>query len=82
MHSNCAEIRRAGIDARHALENLTSGSHEIHLTQIAGDKYFGRILANVTLSNGRNPAQDLLEEGIVQAYDGGRKPRETCPAEN
>ncbi|OWW00990.1 nuclease [Rhizobium sp. R72] len=82
MHSNCAEIRCAGIDARHALKNLTSGSPEIHLTQIAGDKYFGRILANVTLSDGKNPAQDLLEEGIVRAHDGGRKPRETCPAEN
>ncbi len=81
MHSTCAEVRRAGIDARHALESLTSGSPEIQLTQIAGDKYFGRILANVTLSDGRNPAQDLLGEGIVRAYNGGRKPRETCPQE-
>ncbi len=79
MHSSCADVRREGIDARHALESLTSGSSEIQLTQIAGDKYFGRILADVTLSDGRNPAQDLLEEGIVQAYNGGRKPRETCP---
>ncbi|EPE96062.1 thermonuclease family protein [Rhizobium grahamii] len=82
MHSSCAETRRAGIDARHALETLTSRSSEIQLTQIAGDKYFGRILANVTLSDGRNPAQDLLEEGIVRTYNGGRKPRETCAAEN
>lgn len=79
MHSSCAEVRRAGIDARHALEGLTSGSPEIRLTHIEGDKYFGRILANVTLSDGRDPAQNLLDEGMVRAYDGGRKPREACP---
>jgi endonuclease YncB( thermonuclease family) len=31
MHSSCADVRRAGIDARHALESLTSGSSEIQL---------------------------------------------------
>ncbi|KQV72980.1 thermonuclease family protein [Rhizobium sp. Root1220] len=82
MHSKCAEVRLAGIDARHALEDLTAGSPEIRLTQISGDKYFGRILANVTLSDGRNPATDLLAGGIVRAYDGGRKPKMPCSDEN
>jgi hypothetical protein len=63
MHSNCVEVGRAGIAARHALENLTSGSPEIQITQIAGDKYFGRILANITISGGRNPVQDPLDGG-------------------
>jgi len=31
MPSSCADVRRAGIDARHALESLTSGSSEIQL---------------------------------------------------
>lgn len=82
MHSKCAAIRRAGIDARQALEQLVAGSPQVQLTQISGDKYFGRILANVTLSDGRNPAQYMLGEGIAVAYDGGRKPTTICTEEN
>jgi endonuclease YncB( thermonuclease family) len=81
MHSSCPAIRKAGLDARSALEQMTSGIADIKLTEISGDKYFGRILANVTFADGRNPAQDLLTEGLVRAYDGGRKPRIPCAEE-
>jgi len=81
MHSKCPEVRRAGREARHALEQMTSGVTGIKLTDISGDKYFGRILANVTLPDGRNPAQDLLTDGLVRSYHGGRKPRVSCPEE-
>jgi micrococcal nuclease len=79
MHSKCAAARRAAIDARQVLENLTDNSPQVQLTRISGDKYFGRILADVTLSDGRNPAQYMLGEGIAVAYDGGRKPKTPCP---
>ncbi len=79
MHSKCAAVRRAGIDARQVLEELTDNSPQVQLTRISGDKYFGRILADVTLSDGRNPAQYMLGEGIAVAYDGGRKPKIPCP---
>lgn len=79
MHSRCADTRRAALDARQALVSLTESSPEIRLTQISGDKYFGRILADVTLSDGKNPAQDLLERGIVSAYGGGAKAKIPCP---
>ncbi|MDP9811024.1 endonuclease YncB(thermonuclease family) [Rhizobium tibeticum] len=59
MHSRYAEIRRAGIDAHPGTGNPDIRITEIRLRQIAGEKYFGRILANVTLLDGRNPAQDL-----------------------
>jgi endonuclease YncB( thermonuclease family) len=78
LHSKCAEIRKAGLDARHALEELTAQSPAVRLTDIAGDKYFGRILANVTLADGSNPAQDLLADGVAREYDGGRKPTTVC----
>lgn len=81
MHSKCPEVRRAGLEARHALEQMTSGVTGIKLTDISGDKYFGRILANVTLPDGRNPAQDLLTDGLVRSYGGGRKPRVSCTEE-
>ena len=79
MHSKCATVRRAGIDARQVLEKLTDTSPQVQLTRIAGDKYFGRILADVTLSDGRNPAQYMLGEGMAVTYDGGRKPKAPCP---
>ncbi|WP_283195860.1 hypothetical protein [Rhizobium sp. AN80A] len=53
----------------------------MQLTRISGDKYFGRILADVTLADGRNPAQYMLGEGIAVAYDGGRKQKAPCPYE-
>jgi endonuclease YncB( thermonuclease family) len=79
MHSKCDAVRRAAVDARQLLENLTDGSPQVQLTRISGDKYFGRILADVTLSDGRNPAQYMLGEGIAVAYDGGRKQKTPCP---
>lgn len=60
---------------------MTSGVTGIKLTDISGDKYFGRILANVTLPDGRNPARDVLTDGLVRSYDGGRKRRVSCPEE-
>ncbi|XAZ23469.1 thermonuclease family protein [Sinorhizobium sp. B11] len=81
IHSKCAEVRKAALEARVALEQMISGAATIQLREIAGDKYFGRILANVTFADGRNPAQDLLSEGKVRAYDGGRKPQVVCADE-
>ena len=81
IHSKCAEVRKAALEARVALEQMISGAATIQLREIAGDKYFGRILANVTFADGRNPAQYLLSEGKVRAYDGGRKPQVVCADE-
>ncbi len=81
IHSRCPEIRKAATEARQALERMIAGIPSIRLTDISGDKYFGRILANVRLSDGRDPARDLLGDGLVRAYDGGRKPPVSCAGE-
>lgn len=78
LKSKCGRLRETGIDAQRALEALTAQSRKIQLTHISGDKYFGRIVADVVLSDGRSAGGDLLLAGLVQSYDGGRKPRETC----
>jgi len=78
LKSKCLRLREAGFDARHALEALAAKSRRIQLTRISGDKYFGRIVADVMLLDGRNVSDDLLLAGLVQVYDGGRKPREIC----
>lgn len=78
MKSKCPRIREAGSEARKALEALMASSEKIQLTHISGDKYFGRIVADVMLPDGRNAADSMQHMGLVQAYDGGRKPTEVC----
>lgn len=78
LKSKCEASRVAGLDAQHALEVLAAQSHQIQLVRISGDKYFGRIVADVILSDGRSAAANLLLAGLVRTYDGGRKPREAC----
>lgn len=82
MHSKCERVRRAALDARHALEEPTTPSGRIKLTRIAGDKYFGRILADVTLDNGRNPAQDLISTGHPEGMTVEGNRRRSAPLPN
>ncbi|WP_312862159.1 thermonuclease family protein [Rhizobium sp. P32RR-XVIII] len=78
LRSKCESVRQAGLEAQHALEELAATSPRIQLTRISGDKYFGRIVADVTLSDGRSVADDLLLAGLARTYDGGRKPQQVC----
>ncbi len=81
IHSRCESVRAVAQDARHALEEMASSSPQVQLTRISGDKYFGRIVADVTLSDGRSIGGDLILAGLATRYDGGRKPREVCDTE-
>jgi micrococcal nuclease len=78
MKSECASTRAAGEQAQAALAAMAGEQSEIQLLHISGDKYFGRILADVALTDGRNPAQELLSAGYVREYSGGRKRAEAC----
>ena len=78
LKSKCNSVRQAGGDARQALEALTKASATIELVNITGDKYFGRIVADVVLPDGRSAGSDLLLAGLVQPYDGGRKMVPVC----
>jgi endonuclease YncB( thermonuclease family) len=78
LHSSCPTVRDAGLDARQMLENMTASSATIQLTHISGDKYFGRIVADVTLADGSQAGENLLLAGLARPYDGGRKPKEIC----
>jgi hypothetical protein len=44
---------------------MTANSPDMRLTKMSGDKYFGRILANVTLAEGSDPAHNLWSEGFA-----------------
>ncbi|TCR90208.1 thermonuclease family protein [Rhizobium sp. BK376] len=82
LHSKCEEVRAAALKAQEALEAIMPATGEIELTRISGDKYFGRILADVTTKDGRNPAHDLLQEGYAVSYNGGRKPVQPCGSDS
>ena len=78
LHSKCAAVREEAERAQAALEEIMPASGEVQLTKISGDKYFGRILADVTIADGRNPADMLLSSGYAVSYHGGRKAPELC----
>jgi Micrococcal nuclease (thermonuclease) homologs len=78
LRSSCTSERQAGEAARRALEALTASSSIVQLSRIAGDKYFGRVVADVTLADGMQPAEHLLLTGLAVSYNGGRKTRTGC----
>ncbi len=65
--------------ARHARERLAElvGDGPVQLRRVTGDKYFGRVLADLASSGEPDIGARLLREGLVEAYDGGRR-RDWC----
>jgi hypothetical protein len=53
------------------------GGGPVWLTRVSGDKYFGRVLADVASPTEPDLGARLLREGHVDAYDGGRR-RDWC----
>ncbi|AYD03092.1 thermonuclease family protein [Neorhizobium sp. NCHU2750] len=78
LKSKCQTIRAAASDARQMMEQLAGQSTHIQLIRISGDKYFGRIVADVIFADGQSAADNLLLAGLARPYDGGRKPKEAC----
>ena len=77
--SKCAGERQAGEAARRALEILAEeAGATVRLSRISGDKYFGRVVADVTLSGDIQAADHLLLAGLASPYDGGRKQKRPC----
>lgn len=78
LKSGCQAIRAAGERAHLALAQILSSEPEVTLNHISGDKYFGRVLADVSLKDGRNPAQQLLGAGYVSAYQDRKMTAKSC----
>lgn len=78
IKSKCPAVHHAAEEARLALAGMAATSPHLLLTNISGDKYFGRIVADVQFQDGRNPAREMIESGLVVVYDGGRKPHIAC----
>ncbi len=72
MKARCAAERDAAQRARDALaELLLEGG--VALSNISGAKYYGRVLADVAIGEGRSVAPIMLGERLVRPYAGGRR---------
>jgi endonuclease YncB( thermonuclease family) len=68
----CAGESRAAQAATEALGRLVAPGTVV-LSDIAGDKYFGRVLADVTLESGASLREEMLHSGLARVYDGGTR---------
>ncbi|WP_422371954.1 thermonuclease family protein [Hoeflea sp.] len=76
--SQCASERKAADKARGELERLVAGHETVSLINVAGGKYYGRILADLKAGS-RDIASAMLQSGLAQPYQGGKRPRVSCP---
>ncbi|RFC62701.1 thermonuclease family protein [Fulvimarina endophytica] len=72
----CEAEKAAAEIATRRLEALVA-SGTVTLTGIKGDKYFGRVLADVATETEGDVAERLLRDGLVVPY-GGDKRRDWC----
>jgi micrococcal nuclease len=78
IRTRCLAEKAAGQESRRALEALI-GNGPVFLHNIAGGKYFGRVLADARSAAGQDVAAHLLDRGFARAYDGGRR-EPFCPS--
>lgn len=71
LHGACAAERQAAQRAKARLAELLEG-RALALERVSPDKYAGRVDARLR-ADGEDVGARLLTEGLVRAYDGGRR---------
>jgi micrococcal nuclease len=69
LRGRCDLEKLRAAKAALALASLV-GDGQVLISGIEGDKYFGRVLADVVTPDGRDVAEALLKGGHVRRYDG------------
>jgi endonuclease YncB( thermonuclease family) len=72
LRGRCDHEKEEARAAASALTRLTLGG-AIVLTRIEGDKYFGRVVADVTLPDGEDLGTALVAAGYARLYDGSAR---------
>lgn len=72
MHAACASERERAVAAREALRTMLAQG-QVAIFNVGPDKYFGRVVADVSTRDIANVSQALLARGEVRAYAGGRR---------
>lgn len=72
LHARCAREFLKAEAARAALQRLLSAG-AVTITQVAPDKYRGRVDATVATRDTLDVSAALLKGGFARSYDGGRR---------
>lgn len=72
MKSRCQTEHDAALRAREGLAKIL-GQEAIQISNIAGAKYYGRVLADVVAGNGKQVAEEMIGRSLVRPYDGGKR---------
>jgi endonuclease YncB( thermonuclease family) len=76
LKAKCEGEKIAALAARDRLADLVEAGG-VSLSDVSGDKYFGRVLARVSTGAEPDLGKRLLDEGLVAPYDGGKR-RDWC----
>ncbi|OCW57442.1 thermonuclease family protein [Hoeflea olei] len=79
LRSTCPSFKRAAKQAKLALAEAISPGDRVELRNIAGGKFYGRVVADLS-RNDENLGDMLVDQGLAVRYDGGRRMRPPCPA--
>jgi micrococcal nuclease len=72
LRGDCDLERIRAAEATAALQRLVTGG-VVTLTEIEGDKFYGRVVADVTTPQGANVGRELVAAGLARSYDGGTR---------
>ena len=78
IHARCDLERINAIKAKDRLTQFLRQPGRVYLTSISGDKYFGRVVADLGFANGDDAASMLILEHFALPYDGGKKQAVIC----
>ena len=72
LRGRCTSEKERAADATAALGRLVAGGSVV-LTEIEGDKFYGRVVADVVTLEGRDIAAALVQGGFARPYDGSAR---------
>lgn len=73
LRARCPKELRLAEAARDEMIARLPVGGQVRLSAVRRDKYAGRILAVVTLPDGRDLAAGMLERGLARRYEGGAR---------
>ncbi len=72
VRARCEVERLLAAEATLALDRAVA-DREVVLAAVEGDKYFGRVVADVSTAAGLDVAAYMHDNGFARAYDGGTR---------
>ena len=71
VHGKCRRERDLAAEATALLAK--AATPQVTLRNVEGDKYFGRVEADVTAAGGADLSATMLASGLARPYDGGKR---------